>query len=220
MALQVPWRISRGDRRNGLAVIVAAVLVGVAALSNSTPWRLLELRAFDVISTLSVPRVDPDAPVIVAIDEPSLADLALQWPWPRGVHADLVEALRKAGAKAIGLDIIFADPSNPEADAALAAAVGGDVVLAADETVLSSQHADQLVRVMPLPELTDAGALHGIATISLDGDGALRRMPLYPDGFAAQLLRAAGHELDKVGRGLVQVFGPGRTLSYSPKIGQ
>lgn len=217
MALQVPWRISRGDRRNGLAVIVAAVLVGVAALSNSTPWRLLELRAFDVISTLNVPPVDPDAPVIVAIDEPSLADLALQWPWPRGVHADLVEALRKAGAKAIGLDIIFADPSNPEADAALAAAVGGDVVLAADETVLSSQHADQLVRVMPLPELTDAGALHGIATISLDGDGALRRMPLYPDGFAAQLLRAAGHELDKVGRGLVQVFGPGRifpTVSY------
>lgn len=85
MALQVPWRISRGDRRNGLAVIVAAVLVGVAALSNSTPWRLLELRAFDVISTLNVPPVDPDAPVIVAIDEPSLADLALQWPWPRGV---------------------------------------------------------------------------------------------------------------------------------------
>lgn len=212
MALQVPWRISRGDRRNGLAVIVAAVLIGVAALSSSTPWRLLELRAFDVISTLGVPPVDPEAPVIVAIDEPSLADLALQWPWPRGVHADLVEALRKAGAKAIGLDIIFADPSNPEADAALAAAVGGDVVLAADETVLSSQHADQLVRVMPLPELTDAGALHGIATISLDGDGALRRMPLYPDGFAAQLLRAAGHELDKVGRGLVQVFGPSRTF--------
>jgi adenylate cyclase len=212
MAVQVPWRISSGNRRAFLAGIALVVFVVLAALSHQTPWRLLELRAYDVLSTINVPAVQEEAPIIVAIDEPSLAELNRQWPWPRDVHARLVESLRAAGTKAIALDIVFADPSNPDADAALASAMAADVVLAADETLLSSQHAEQLIRVMPLPALTDAGAKPGLAAISLDGDGALRRMPLYPDGFAAELLRSSGHDVQNVPHGLVQVFGPGRTL--------
>jgi adenylate cyclase len=212
MALNVPWSISRANRRVVLALSALAVLLAMSVLSQSTSWRLLEMRAFDMLSTLDVPAVRADAPIIVAIDEPSLAELNRQWPWPRDIHARLVESLRAAGARAIGLDIIFADPSNPQADAILASAMDGDVVLAADETLLASQHAEQLIRVMPLPELTDNGAVPGVATISLDGDGVLRRMPAYPDGFALELLRAGGYDDGQEPAGLVQVFGPGRTL--------
>ena len=81
--------------------------------------------------------------LIVAIDEPSLSDVNMQWPWPRSLHARLVSQLRAAGAKAIGLDIIFAEPSTPENDAALAKALGPDVVLAADEALIRSPQADQ-----------------------------------------------------------------------------
>jgi adenylate cyclase len=209
MNTQVPWR-RPGDRRASLAAISAGMLAVLTALSFTTPWRLVEMRAFDILSTLSVPDLPPDGPVIVAIDESSLAELATQWPWPRELHARLVASLREAGAKAIGMDIIFADPSQPEADAALAAAMGPDVLLAADETVIRTPQSEQLIRVEPLPELTAAGALSGVASIPLDGDGTLRRLPAYPDSFARQLLRMTGTEPPS-GTGVLQVFGPART---------
>jgi adenylate cyclase len=203
-------RHGRANRRLGLIAIASGVLIILIALSLTPSWRLLEARAFDVLSTLYLPPLPNDGPVVVAVDEPSLAELAVQWPWPRDLHARLVRSLRAAGARAVGLDIIFADPSQPEADAALAAAMAPDVVLAADETLIETPQAAQLIRVEPLPELMKAGAVPGVATIPLDGDGALRRMPGYPDSFARQLLRLTDTEPGS-GSGLLQVFGPART---------
>ncbi len=201
------------DRLGGIGLIVAGVFALLAAASYSAPWRLLEARVFDYLSTLSPPPRPADGPIVVAIDEPSFAELGLQWPWPRDIHGRLVEALRDAGAKVIGLDIIFAEPSaKPGADAALAAALGPDVVLAADETLIDTPHAVQQIRVEPLPEFTDAGARSGIASIVLDRDGTLRRVPRYPDGYAAVLLGTGsiGYTPPPPGA-LLQSFGPART---------
>ena len=49
--------------------------------------------------------------VIVDIDEKSLRRLG-QWPWPRTIVADLVQKVHQGGAKAIGLDIVFAEPDR------------------------------------------------------------------------------------------------------------
>src|SRR4029450_5860410 len=132
-------------RSVGLMVVVtvAALLV----VTPTSPCKLIEARAFDYFSTPSPPPIASDSPIIVAVDEPSFAEIGLQWPWPRSLHARLIEALRKAGAKAIGLDIIFAEPSRgPGSDAALAAALGPDVTLAGDETLIKTPHADQTMR--------------------------------------------------------------------------
>ena len=45
-------------------------------------------------------------------------------------------ALRAAGAKTIGMDIIFAEPSNPGDDAALAAALAGKVTVDEDTVIM------------------------------------------------------------------------------------
>ncbi|RWP16700.1 adenylate/guanylate cyclase domain-containing protein [Mesorhizobium sp.] len=199
------------SRRNGiLAVAVLAVLL-VAGLSLLTPWKLVEARAFDYLSTISPPPPPNDGPVIVAIDEPSLAEIGLQWPWPRDLHGRLVEALRRAGAKAVGLDIIFAEPSTPAADEALVKSLGPDVVLAGDETFIETEQAAQHVRVEPLAIFTATGAATGIASIAPDGDGILRRVPGYGDGFAAELLNAAGRPATVPRNALLQAFGPSRT---------
>ena len=195
-----------------LAVGAAAF---VAALSQLPAWRLMEAKLYDIVSTV-LPRV-PDRPgvVVVAIDEPSLAEIGRQWPWPRDLHARLVERLRAAGATAIGVDLIFAEPSAPAADAALAAAMGEDVVLAAEETTIETPQAVQTIVVEPLEALTAAGATAGIASVFLDGDGTLRRMPTFPDGFAARLLATADGAAaapPAVPEGaLIQYFGPPRT---------
>lgn len=80
--------------------------------------------------------VMPHAPiVIVSIDEDSFDELNLQWPWPRSLHAQLVDHISQGKPAVIGLDILFAEPSSlgPEDDAALGEAIGraGNVILAA-----------------------------------------------------------------------------------------
>ncbi|MBB4195709.1 adenylate cyclase [Rhizobium aethiopicum] len=206
------------SRRLRLLVLSLAVLVAISLLSRLPAWSLLELRSFDYLSTVDDPRPPPGGPVIVAIDEPSLADINAQWPWPRSLHAELISQLRAAGARVIGLDIIMAEPSNPDNDAAIAKAVGPDVVLAGDETLIETPQASQLIRATPLPALTEAGAVTGIASIDLSGDGIFRRIPGYEDGFAAMLAKASGAATETLPAGqLIQSFGPARsypTVSY------
>jgi len=206
------------SRHLRLLVLALATLVAISLLSRLPAWSLLELRSFDYLSTVDDPRPPPGGPVIVAIDEPSLADINAQWPWPRSLHAELVRQLRAAGARVIGLDIIMAEPSNPDNDAAITEAVGPDVVLAGDETLIETPQASQLIRATPLPQLTEAGAVTGIASIDLSGDGTFRRIPGYEDGFAAMLMKAAGAANIALPSGrLIQSFGPARsypTVSY------
>jgi adenylate cyclase len=58
--------------------------------------------------------LEPDNRVIiVAIDAKSIDELG-RWPWKRSVIADLIEGLSQA--KAIGLDIVFSEPSDPLSD--------------------------------------------------------------------------------------------------------
>ncbi|CAN7294501.1 adenylate/guanylate cyclase domain-containing protein [Pararhizobium sp. LjRoot255] len=203
----------RTHRRLGLAVLAALTVVVLSFASLTSPFSLVELRSFDYLSTFAPPPLPKDGPVIVAIDEPSMAEIGSQWPWPRALHARLIEALREAGAKAIGIDIILAEPSvAPENDAALAATAGPDVVLAGDETLIETPQADQFVRTEPLARFIERGAKTGIASVQLSGDGTLRQVPAYADGFAAQLARTAGRqEQARSGPALLQMFGPART---------
>ena len=50
-------------------------------------------------------------PVIVDIDEKSLSELG-QWPWPRYRVALLLEKIRLAGALAVGMDMVLAEPDR------------------------------------------------------------------------------------------------------------
>ncbi|MET0046321.1 MAG: adenylate/guanylate cyclase domain-containing protein [Sedimenticola sp.] len=57
-------------------------------------------------------RPDPEI-VIVDIDEHSLAELSPllgRYPWPRSVHAELIEGLVERGARVMVYDILFSDP--------------------------------------------------------------------------------------------------------------
>jgi adenylate cyclase len=203
--------------RPAVTVLLAlAAALAVAALSHLPSWRLTDDKLYDIVSTALPPVPERPGVVVVAIDEPSLAEIGRQWPWPRDLHARLIEKLRAARATAIGVDLIFAEPSAPDADAALAAAMGEDVVLAAEVTAIETPQAVQTIVVEPIDALTAAGAEPGIASVFLDGDGTLRRMPRFPDGFAARLLATADGTANAtpppVPEGaLIQYFGPPRT---------
>ena len=99
---------------------MCCVLVGLEPL----PLAALRDTTFDAYQKL-LPRQRAGAPaVVVEIDERTL-DLKGQWPWPRSVVAELVDAIADAKPAAIGVDLLFveADRSTPGADALLAKAV-------------------------------------------------------------------------------------------------
>jgi len=185
----------RGPRGGGwvAAGVVAAALALVGLVSLTPPWRDLERRTFDLATALVAPgRVDAPV-VIVAIDEPSFAELGLRWPFPRDVHAALIDRVAADGARAIGVDILFAEPSGP-ADAALAAAIrrAGNVVLAMVRERYDTMHGRGVVEVRPLPLFTEAGARVGDVGLDPDPDFVVRRLPDQPAAFARVVAAAAG----------------------------
>jgi len=176
------------------------------------PFGLIEGRLYDLFSTIAPPRPPQPGATIVAIDEPSFSEIGQRWPWPRDLHARLVESLRRAGAKVIAFDIIFAEPSDGDADRAFASALGPDVVLAADDVTTVLDQGVQTTRVNPIDPFLDAKAKSGVTSVDLDGDAYLRRMPRMPDSFAAEALRVTGIQAAAPPEGaLIQYFGPPRT---------
>jgi adenylate cyclase len=193
-------------------LLAALVSLLIVPLHGRAGIRILEARSFDILSTLAPLQPAQPGAVIVAIDEPSFAELSERWPWPRDIHARLIESLKRAGAGPIGLDIVFAEPSTEAADAALAAALGPGHVLAADREVIPMEQGTQVSRVGPLPALIANGAGSGVTSVDLDGDGVLRRLPTVEDSFAAALLRERGETVPEVpGRALIQYLGGART---------
>ncbi|MGO4526700.1 CHASE2 domain-containing protein [Microvirga sp. 2MCAF35] len=198
-----------------MAGLIAALLMPVLYFP---PIHLIEARLYDILSVVSPPLPARPGAVIVAIDEPSIGEIGQRWPWSRELHAKLVESLRAAGAKVIAFDIIFADPTTEEADTAFAKVLGPDVVLATDDVTTLLPQGIQTTRVSPLDPFLDAGAATGVASVDLDGDAYLRRMPQAPDSLSAEALRLKGEPQAVAPDGaLIQFFGPARsypTASY------
>ena len=103
-------RLLTGARGRPLGVAVLAAMLGSFLLPGWDAVIELRMALFDTYQKLA-PRARQSAPaVIVAIDEKSLAQLG-QWPWPRTVTADLIQAVARTGPAAIGVDVLM-----PEAD--------------------------------------------------------------------------------------------------------
>ena len=78
----------------------------------------------------------PSEVAVVAVDDVTFSDLKVQWPFPRRWHARAVDALRRAGARAIVYDVQFTEPTKAYDDLALYHAIdrAGGAVLATSET--------------------------------------------------------------------------------------
>ena len=180
------------------ACALALLLVGAATFSRT--WHALEFKAFDVLTAWTAPQRTALPVVILAIDEPTFQELQHTWPFPRSVHAALLKRLHDEGAAAVGLDIVFADPSTEAEDAALAQAIAetGPVVLAATREKIDSSNAALWLDVMPLQRFLDAGADAGDAGVEPDDDFVVRRVPVAREGFALRLAQRAAEARGKL----------------------
>src|SRR6266581_3816234 len=111
-----------------LAIIGLAVLAVFALeLFGLHLLKPFENRLVDAFVRNQAASATPDSDlVIVNIDEKSLFNMqkdAGRWPWPRSVHADLIDGLSAQKPRAIVFDIMFSEPDlQPQGDQALAQA--------------------------------------------------------------------------------------------------
>ena len=175
---------------------IAIAAFGITLLLSQMPFfTVLELKGLDLLFILRGPLPPPESVIIVAIDEASMAEIGQQWPWPRSLHAQLIQKLKQAGARAIGFDILFSEPSQAAEDQAFARAVqeSGNVVLVSALAAVDDPMFRHTLRVDPMPLLRDVATV-GNPFVGIDRDGVVRRARLLaPDmpSFALQVVRRA-----------------------------
>jgi len=120
-----------------LSVAVLTVLMTRVPLLNLGVVERLELASLDFRFQSRGPlSMDDDSThvVIVEISQESFESLPDKWPWPRSYYAHLIKNLSRAGAKVVGIDILFVggDMYSPVNDEDLRTAIRetGNVVLA------------------------------------------------------------------------------------------
>ena len=87
----------------GLAVALLVFFAGSGDLLQS-----LERKAYDM-GVQASSRTPSDRIAVIAIDDASIANIG-RWPWPRDVHAKMVDLLAAAKAKVIGYTVFFSEP--------------------------------------------------------------------------------------------------------------
>lgn len=124
------------------------------------------------------PRAASDSLVIVQIDPASISYVG-RWPWPRGVHAQVIDKLIALRAKDIAIDIDFSSPSTPSEDTKLAEALrraGGNVILPAfKQATFASNGMNSTVAKLPIGLFAEQSWIANVNVLS-DADGKVREM--------------------------------------------
>jgi CHASE2 domain-containing sensor protein/signal transduction histidine kinase len=153
------------------------LLISLLAASNWL-WRW-DLLLYDLQMGF-ISRSVADDIIIVAVDEKSLETLG-RWPWSRHVHAKLVDRLTQAGARAIILDILFAEPDKeaPESINQLIQSIAASERVFMPVTLEEHRQEGMLVESMPLPALSNVAVGLGHVHMDQDADGIARGVFLY-----------------------------------------
>jgi adenylate cyclase len=177
-------------------LIVALVAAGLAILAYGTNlMRSLELHSVDARFSVRGTQAQPSDIIFVKVDDRTFSQLGVQWPFPRSLHARVINRLRAAGAKTIAVDIQFTEPTVPRQDNALIESIAraGGVVLSTTEVNKRGESrifgGESVVR--------EIGAHAGNTVIEPDAGGAVRKMHYEFDGlpsFAIVTAEAASGE--------------------------
>jgi adenylate cyclase len=118
----------------------------------------------------------PDNDVVIVAIDPKSLDALGQFPWPRSVHAQLIDRLTADGVLGIGMDVTMSTPetSNPRNDQLLAEAIrrNGKVVMPvfAEGVDLGGS----LQEALPIQPIAQSVAALGQVDVAKDTDELVR----------------------------------------------
>ncbi|HEY9095079.1 MAG TPA: serine/threonine-protein kinase [Hydrogenophaga sp.] len=102
-------RQSKRSFPDAALAVVVALLVILLQISTQL-FSGLERQLYDAAIGLT-PRTPNDRIAVIAIDDTSIANIG-RWPWPRELHAQLIDQLSAAGAKTIAHTALFFEPQT------------------------------------------------------------------------------------------------------------
>ncbi len=152
-------------------------VAGTLAIA-AAPATSLRQQLFDAYQRVFPRQRRSDPVTIVEIDEQSLKAVG-QWPWPRSVLADLIDAIARYQPAAIGLDIYMpeADQTSPER---YAARLGKDRFALAEELMRMPTHDQRLAQSLgAAPSVLGAA---GLDFQSFNTSAGLRTVPVVVQG--------------------------------------
>ena len=190
--LWAPYLYSFGQRENA----ERAIQLGLPGRDSLEAAELRSLDTRFAARGILVPK-SADKIAIVGIDQNSLSRVG-QWPWPRRLHAQIIDKLKAAGARVIVIDIDFSDRQNPGENGALspddralvdAARRAGNVVLPSllvPEIGAKRSRSYHLVTPFGADDKGNDGLDEqtldlGLAYLPADSDGRFRRYPFALD---------------------------------------
>lgn len=203
----------------GLAAWVTAWALGLLPF-----MRTIELKTYDLrVRSLTDARQASAEIVLVSITDASvrkLEPLVGRWPWPRLIHAQLIDYLARAPARVVGYDVLFAERdrrtfdvdgdtwTGAESDRVFAEAVAraGNVVVVADVSVSD-----------PLASSDSAPSATALRASAVTPDAAFEARPglVMPYGDLAEAAIAVGHNLM-----VLDPDGPVRRTVPAVRVGQ
>lgn len=172
-----------------------------------------------------------------------------RWPWDRRVHAQVIDWLREAGARAVVLDLLFDYAArNPAEDQALidASRHAGNVIFPFVSRPVRERESSDAFRLvaprhvfqaevqglgeipgageltLPLPSLIETAGGLGNIVRTPDSDGVLRRIPLIyaaKGGFVPALALAAAFRHLDVDPASVRID-RGQAIRFKPRQGE
>jgi len=180
----------------GLVVVLLGMLPGIRGLLRGFDLRFgdrilrlsngLDVRDDFVFlgideASMNLSRLDPE--VIEGV--PELVMMRERFPWDRRVWAAAIDRLADAGARLVIVDLVMAEPTDSEADEALAAAIGRHqdrVVLVSNFSPVEKRQGFEFTLVEPMAEFFGEGEVEtacGYANFRPDSDDMLVRNASY-----------------------------------------
>ena len=177
----------QNQKRNWISALLLLVLCFV--LVNTTNIFKDGQNAITAFNSSINKRPASGNTVFVAIDSASLDHIG-QWPWPRGVHANIVDRLIENEVADIAFDIDFSSKSTAAEDEKFASALkkaDGSVILAAFQQSFSIENdLNKLKFNLPIDEFLE-NSWPASVNVNADEDGLIRRFA-YGQMIAGDLL--------------------------------
>ncbi len=194
--------MSNADLKSGRSAlwVIAVIIVSMLA-AMFVAWRApgLSLYARDALVRARGVIPPPSEVMIVAIDEASIKRFG-RFPWPRTVIAQALDKIAAAHPKAIGINVLFSEPTIEADDLALVDSIkrAGNVVVAAQLIETPLRRAEWL-RPLPMIEAAATGMGHG--NVLTDVDGVARAITLRETDDDGNALWATAVQLIRVSDG-------------------
>ncbi|MDD4957240.1 MAG: diguanylate cyclase [Candidatus Omnitrophica bacterium] len=179
-SLGVVYRyLTRGLLPRSLALAVLLSLVYFHLIFPMKTARTFNLRLFDIFYKLSLDMRPQEAPledvVIVSIDDESMRDLNVRWPWPRGMIAGAIKNLAEKKPAAMSVDLVFIGESEDKEQDLILAKVLGE----SDNIYIASYFGADGRYVVPEKLIANSATGFGFVNKPRDADNSVRRMRPY-----------------------------------------